>query len=337
MQLSVVDLGTVAPGTTEAEALEDALVTAVHAEEHGYRRIWFAEHHLSRSGASHHPELLIAAAAQRTSRIRLGSGAVLMNHYSPFKVAEMYQELDALAPGRIDLGMGRAHGGPVVDLAMQLNRQNPVQVDHGAQVAEVLAWLYDAFPDDHPFAGHPLIPSVGTRPETWLLGSSPGSAGLAGSLGIGYTFAGFINPAQAVAATASYRSSFRPGGFGPDAATPMLAVNVTVGETDADAARLVASAKGYYARLGRAGRAAGSVTVPTPEEALAEMTTEQREEPTGIVDGRWPRFVAGSPATVRATLEQMAEETGSEEIMVQDLIADPVDRRRSHELLADAV
>lgn len=243
MKLSVVDLGTVAPGSTESAALEDALATAVHAEEHGYHRIWFAEHHLSRSGASHHPELLIAAASQRTSRIRIGSGAVLMNHYSPFKIAEMYQELEALA------------------------------------------WLYDAFPDGHPFAGNPVIPSVGSRPETWVLGSSPGSAGLAGALGIGYTYAGFINPTQAVEALTAYRSSFRPGGFGPDAPTAILAVNVAVGETDTEAARLVASAKGYYARLSRA----------------------------GLDDGRT-----------------------EVEVMVQDLIADPVDRRRSHELLAGA-
>ena len=107
MKLSIVDLGTVAPGTTETDALADALATARHAEALGFHRVWFAEHHLSRSGASHHPELLIAAAAMMTSSIRLGSGAVLMNHYSPFKVAEMFQQLEALAPGRIDLGMGR--------------------------------------------------------------------------------------------------------------------------------------------------------------------------------------------------------------------------------------
>src|SRR5690606_12612991 len=106
-----VDLGTVAPGTTETQALEDAVETARHAEEHGFHRIWFAEHHLSPSGASHHPELLIAKVSALTSRIRVGSGAVLMNHYSPFKVAELYKQLEAMAPGRIDLGMGRATAG----------------------------------------------------------------------------------------------------------------------------------------------------------------------------------------------------------------------------------
>src|SRR5690606_7578599 len=120
-KLSIVDLGTVAPGTSESDGLADALATASHAEAVGFHRIWFAEHHLSRSGASHHPELLIAAAAMQTSSIRLGSGAVLMNHYSPFKVAEMFKQLEAMAPGRIDLGMGRATAGPVIDMALQRN------------------------------------------------------------------------------------------------------------------------------------------------------------------------------------------------------------------------
>ncbi len=119
MKLSIVDLATVAPGTTESDGLRDSLATAQHAEQLGYHRYWFAELHLSRSGASHHPEVLIAAAAMVTSSIRLGSGAVLMNHYSPFKVAEMYQQLEALAPGRIDLGMGRATAGPIIDAALQ--------------------------------------------------------------------------------------------------------------------------------------------------------------------------------------------------------------------------
>lgn len=112
MKLSMVDLSTVGPGQTEHDALADSLESARHAESLGYHRVWFAEHHLSRSGASHHPELLVAAAAAQTSRVRLGSGSTLMNHYSPFKVAEMYAELEAIAPGRIDLGMGRATGGP---------------------------------------------------------------------------------------------------------------------------------------------------------------------------------------------------------------------------------
>ena len=334
MKLSIVDLGTVAPGTTESEALADSLETARHAEAAGFHRIWFAEHHLSRSGASHHPELLIAAASTVTSRIRLGSGAVLMNHYSPFKVAEMFSQLEAMAPGRIDLGMGRATAGPVIDLALQQNREHPAQVDHQQQVMETVAWLYDAFPEGHPFAGHRLGGSG--VPQTWLLGSNPGGSALAAGLGIGYAFAGFINPGGAAGALRHYRDQFRPQGFGIETPRAVLAVNVTVGETRDEGLWLANSPKGFYSRLGRAGRAAGLVTVPAPEDGAREMSDEERAEPTSIIDGRWPRFVAGGPSDVRATLEQMVEESGADELMVQDLIADPVARRRSNALLAEA-
>jgi luciferase family oxidoreductase group 1 len=338
MKLSIVDLGTVAPSSTETDALADALETARHAERHGFHRIWFAEHHLSPSGASHHPELMIAATAAVTSRIRVGSGAVLMNHYSPFKVAEMFKQLEVMTPGRIDLGMGRATSGPVLDLALQQDRQAPHRADHQQQVLEVLAWLYEAFPEDHPFHGHPLSPSVASNPQTWLLGSSPQGSALAAGLGVGYTFAGFINPSAAATALRQYRAAFQPQGFGLDRPRSILAVNVTVGETTEEGRYLAGSPKGFYARLARVRSMAdaGKVMVPTAEEAAAELTQAEKDEPTEIVGGQWPKFVAGGPEDVRATLEQMAEESQADEIMIQDMIADPALRRRSHELLAEA-
>lgn len=338
MKLSIVDLGTVAPNTTETDALADALETARHADAHGFHRIWYAEHHLTPSGASHNPELMIAAAAAVTSRIRVGSGAVLMNHYSPFKVAEVFKQLEVMYPGRIDLGMGRATGGPVVDLALQQNRQQAHQVDHQQQILETLAWLYEAFPEDHPFHGYPMAPSVPSKPQTWLLGSSPGGCRLAAGLGIGYTFAGFINPQAAAGAMREYRASFQPQNFGLTEPRSILGVNVTVADTAAEAHHLVGSPKGFYARLAKIRniRDAGTLMVPSPDEAAAEMTPAERDEPTRIVDGQWPRFVAGTPQEVRATLEQMAEESQADEIMVQNMIADPAARRHSHALLAEA-
>lgn len=219
---------------------------------------------------------------------------------------------------------------------MQQNRQQPVEQDYQQQVMEVLAWLYDAFPDDHPFAGNPVIPSNPAPPQTWLLGSSPNSSSLAGALGIGYTFAAFINPRAAALALGNYRETFRPSGFGIDAPHGILAVNVAVGEDHDAGVHLANSPKGYYARLNRAGRQAGQVMVPTADQAAAELTDAEKDEPVAIVDGVWPRFVAGSPGEVRATLEQMAAQAGVEEIMIQDLIGDPGARRRSHELLATA-
>lgn len=331
MKLSIVDLATIAPGTTATDAFNDAVETAKRADALGYHRIWFAEHHMALSGASAHPELLIAAAAAQTRGIRVGSGAVLMNHYSPFKVAEMFKQLEAMYPGRIDLGMGRAASGPIIDLALRRDRKSQPVDDHSAQISEVLAWLYNAFPDGHPFANRPLIPSVPTVPETWLLGSSPGSAYLAAHLGIGYTFAGFINPVMAAPALRTYRERFAATPFGSGAPRATLAVNVSVGETAEDGERLVASAKGFYARLGRVGAAA---TVPTPDEAIQEMRHDQRAEPTAIVDGVWPRFIAGDPEHVKATLDEMLDVSGADELIVQDLIASSEDRHRSHARLA---
>lgn len=332
MKVSIVELGTVAPHTNEKEAIADALETARHADATGFHRVWFAEHHLSRSGASHHPELLIAAAGMHTSGIRLGSGSVLMNHYSPFKVAEMFQQLEAMFPGRIDLGMGRATSGPVLDIAMQRDRETRIQADHQQQVLETLAWLYESFPDNHAFANHPLMPTVAEIPQTWLLGSSPSGSNLAAGLGIGYTFAGFINPNGAASAMQNYRNQFQPQSFGLEKPRSILAVNVTVGETVAEAQRLVGSAKGFYSLLRTEGT---SVTVPSTAEAAKLLSPAEQDQPTIIVDGQWPQFVAGSSAQVRATLEQMIEESQADEVMVQNLIANPEDRRHSHGLIAD--
>lgn len=332
MKLSIIELGTVAPGTTEKDGLVDSLETARHADVAGFHRVWFAEHHLSRTGASHHPELLIAAAGTQTSGIRVGSGAVLMNHYSPFKVAEMFQQLEAMFPGRVDLGMGRATAGSVIDMALQRDRQHPAEADHQQQVLETVAWLYEGFPPHHPFAGHPLMPSVAEVPQTWLLGSSPSGSGLAAGLGIGYTFAGFINPAGAAPALRAYRAGFRPQGFGLETPRAILAVNVTVADTAAAAQHLVGSAKGFYSRLRRIG---GEALLPSADEAARELSAAERDQPTSVIGGQWPQFVAGDPEQVRATLEQMLEESGADELMVQNLIADPGDRRRSHALLAE--
>lgn len=332
MKYSIVELATTAPGTTEADALADSLHTARHADALGFHRIWFAEHHLSRGVASHHPEILMTAAASQTTDIRVGSGAVLMNNYSPLKVAEMFKQMEALFPGRIDLGMGRATSGPVADLALRRDRSSQPVDDHQHQVLEALAWLYDAFPPDHPFADSRILPSVTHLPQTWLLGSSAGGSRLAAGLGIGYTFAGFINPQAASGALQRYRSEFAPAGFGLESPRAMLGVNVSVGEDEADARRLVSSVKGYYARLSR-----GDYTslVPAAEVGASELTADQRDEPTAIVDGRWPRFIAGSPDQVRATLEQMVAESGADELIFQDMIADPADRRSSHARLAE--
>ena len=332
MKLSVVDLGIVAPNSDETHALANSVRFARQLERLGYHRIWFAEHHASAMGASHHPELLIAAAGAHTSRIRVGSGSVLMNHYSPFKVAEMFKQLEAMYPGRVDLGMGRATAGPVLDIALQADRRTASRPDHEQQVAETLAWLTRGFAQGHPFGEIPLMPSVTHTPRTWLLGSSLGGSSLAARLGIGYTFAGFINQQDAAAAMRQYRESFRPGSSGLATPRAILAVNVTVGDTAKDAMRLVSSAKAFYLRIARGN---ARTLIPAADVAFAELSRAEHEIPTRIVDGVWPQFIAGNPTEVRATLEQMIAESGADELMIQSFIPDPEDRLRSHELLAD--
>jgi luciferase family oxidoreductase group 1 len=233
--------------------------------------------------------------------------------------------------------MGRQKAGPVLDpvadLALRRDREVEPPDDYPKQIAQVLAWLHNAFPEGHAFAFKPLLPSVPTVPQPWLLGATAGSAELAAHFGIGYAFAGFIKPAEAAAALRAYRARFAPTPFGEGAPRCILAVNVTAAPSAEEARGLVWSARAYYARLARQGARA---VVPTPVEAASELSEEERLEPTRIVAGRWPRFVAGDPQQVRATLDEMLAESGADELMVQDLAPDPAARRRSHRLLAQA-
>ncbi|WP_086769930.1 MsnO8 family LLM class oxidoreductase [Streptomyces bobili] len=331
MKLSLVELAGVAPDSDKPQALKEAVAAAQQAEDLGYHRIWYAEHHDAASAASSAPEILIALAATATSRIRVGSGAVLLNHYSPYKVVENFLLLEALAPGRIDLGLGRATAGPVVDLALRRDRGVPPTDDFADQVQEILAHLEGGFPTDHPFARLDPTAGIPSRPEVWILGSSGSSAQMAGRLGLGYAFAGFIDPGGAI------RSLLRHGAHAAGSRSGrggILSLSVVVADTDAEARRLSWTRTALMARLARNGTRA---QVPTVEEAARELTQAQKDAPTVITDGRWPLQIAGSPQTVRDQLEQMTKAAGVEEVMVQDMVADPATRAHSRTLLAQVV
>ncbi|MFP8953902.1 LLM class flavin-dependent oxidoreductase [Natrialbaceae archaeon A-arb3/5] len=337
MNLSIVDLAPVPDGASATEAYENTVELAQTAEELGYSRFWVAEHHgMADSIASTTPEVLIAHLAAKTDEIRVGSGTVLLNHYSPFKVAETFSSLDALAPGRIDLGLGRATGPPAADRALQTERRkrNPDE-DHAAKIEAVANHLYDGFADDHPYADLRLARSADDTPEHWLLGSSPSSAKIAGEFGLRYCFAAFIRPNLATRAFETYRSHFEPSplGAGPDEPTGMLAVNVACGETDDEGARLRASAEASYQRMQRG--VVGSL--PPVEEAIDELGGVPEPTPEPLPTGDWPRSISGSPETVASLLDQLTDRVGVDDVIVQHLIADHDDVVRSHERLADAV
>ena len=328
-RLSVLDQSPVPEGATGADALANTLDLARLADGLGYHRYWLAEHHGGPSLAGPSPEVLIGPVAAATSRIRVGSGGVMLPHYSPFKVAESFSVLSGLFPGRIDLGIGRAAGtDPMTTFALQRDRRTAGPDDFPQQLAELLAHYDGGFPLDHPFArlGRTL-PGGDEQPELWLLGSSPQSAIWAAQLGLRYAFADFINP-DGAAAAAQYREDFTPS---ERLATPRVAVAVwaVCADTDEEAQRLAASGRMTLTLL-RQGRL---IPVPPPEKAL-RFLAEQGQDARSAGPGR--RGVIGSPATVRAGIEEVASRYGAEEVIVVTITWDHAARRRSYELIAEA-
>jgi luciferase family oxidoreductase group 1 len=325
--LSVLDQSPVAEGATGSDALHNTIDLAVLADELGYHRYWVAEHHGGPSLAGPSPEVLIGPIASATSRLRVGSGGVMLPHYSPLKVAQSFSVLAGLFPGRIDLGIGRAAGtDPMTTLALQRDRRQAAPDDFPQQLAELLAYFDDDFPDGHALARYvATLPGRPEQPELWLLGSSPQSAIWAGQLGLPYAFADFINPEGAEIAQL-YRDSFRPS---RRLAAPRTAVAVwaLAADTGDDARRLAASSKMTF-RLLRQGRL---IPVPPPDKALRFLET-QGEAPAGARR----RSITGDPAGVRAGIEEVAAQYGAEEAIVVTITYAHEARRRSYELIADA-
>ncbi|WP_423750597.1 LLM class flavin-dependent oxidoreductase [Salinirarus marinus] len=337
MDLSVVDLSPVPSDGTATDAYANTAETARQAERLGYSRFWVAEHHGRASSlAGTSPEVLLGHLAAETDSIRLGSGAVLLNHYSPFKVAELFGALDALAPGRIDAGLGRANGSPAADRALGTERhvRNPDE-DHAEKIEAVVNHLYDDYPDDHAYSDLEIARSDDGPPSPWVLGSSPSSAAVAGELGLPYCFAAFIRPQFATRSFEEYREHFRPSPLagGVDDPRGMVAVNAVCAETDEAAARLRATAEATYARMQR-----GVVgTRPSVEEAVDELGSVPEPTPATLDPDEWPRAISGSPDTLDALLAQLADRVGVDEVMIQHVVTDHGDALRSHELLADGV
>ncbi len=330
MRLSVLDQSPIPEGSTGADALHNTIDLAVLSDQLGYHRYWVAEHHGGPMLASPSPEALIGPIAAATDRIRVGSGGVMLPHYSPFKVAETFTVLAGLYPGRIDLGLGRASGtDPLTTFALQRDRRQASPDDFPQQLAELLAYLDDSLPADHPFARlASMLPGRPELPVPWLLGSSPQSAIWAGQLGLRYAFADFINPGNGEIA-AEYRRRFRPE---RDIRSPVTAVGAWVicAETDEEAQRLAASSRMTLTLL----RRGQLIPVPPPEKALAFLESEGKPV-NGALPGR--RGIIGSPERVRAGLERLAEEYGADEVIVVTITHDHAARRRSYELLAEAV
>jgi luciferase family oxidoreductase group 1 len=275
------------------------------------------------------PEALIGPIAAATPRIRVGSGGVMLPHYSPLKVAETFSMLSGLFPDRIDLAVGRAPGtDPMTMFALQRDRRHSAPDDFPEQLAELLGYLNATLPTEHPFARLSVLPGLPQRPEPWLLGSSPQSGVWAAELGLPYAFADFINPGGAEIA-ARYRASFRPS---PWSAAPVVivAVWVVAAESDEQARQLAASSVMSFKLLQR------GELIPVPPVDKALRFLDQQSKAPAATGGRQRRRVVGSPESVRLGLEAVAREYGADEVMIVTITYDHAARCRSYELVAEA-
>ncbi len=330
MRLSVLDQSTIIAGTSPAAAIRESLALARHAEALGYARYWVAEHHASLSQAGTAPEILIAAIAATTSRIRVGSAGVMLPHYASLKVAEQFRVLEAIAPGRIDLGLGRAPGSDGLT-AHALNPLADTAAQHfPAQVRDLLAWVGgESLVEGHPFRSIIAQPQGPTRPEVWILGSSNYGAQVAAHFGLPYCFAHFITDgAGAGEALSLYRDLYQPSPAWPEprAAICVWACAATTGE---EAERLFASRA-----LWRLGRDRGIyAALPSIEDALAyNYSNSERSRIAALRE----RAIIGTGEQVAADLRHLAASLGAEEVAILTTVADPEARRRSYTLIAEA-
>jgi len=331
LPLSILDLSPVDAGSTSSQALQNTINLARLADQLGYTRYWLAEHHNTSMTASPAPEIMIGHVAQATSRIRVGSGGVMLPNHSPLKVAENFQVLEALHPGRIDLGLGRAPGtDPRTALALRRSREALNADDFPQQLAELLAFSGsdEPFPTGHPFKSVKAIPTGIPLPPIWLLGSSDFSAQAAAALGVGFSFAHHINPDFALPAIQMYRDQFTPSQH-MQSPRVILTTGVICAETDEQAQKLAAAMALAWLRL----RTGQTGPLPSPEEARNYHYTMAEQ---AVISESRRRQIVGRPEVVREKLLDLVQRTGADELMISAMIYGHENRRKAIELLASA-
>ncbi|UCD69539.1 MAG: LLM class flavin-dependent oxidoreductase [Betaproteobacteria bacterium] len=328
MRLSVLDQSPIIHGHSPAEAVRETIKLAKAAEELGYHRYWLAEHHNMHGLADPCPEILLGAIGSATSRIRVGTGGVLLPYYSPAKIAEIFRMHEALFPGRIDLGIGRAPGGDMLT-AKAINPMSFYASDaFPQQVVDLVGWLDDKLPEDHPFKRVRAMPTGAGAPEVWLLGSSDYSANLAAHLGLRFAFAHFINACGGDEVSRAYRHMFQPSTREP---TPhsLVCVFVICAQTNEEAERLAAPID-HRRVLMATGRES---LILTTKQALGWSYSQQE---AAIIRRERARVVLGTPDTVRERLLQVQRAYEADELMIITITGDYASRLQSYQLLAEA-
>ncbi|WP_442815639.1 LLM class flavin-dependent oxidoreductase [Streptomyces sp. NBC_01795] len=339
--LSVLDLANVGKGYTATDALEASTRVARLADSRSFTRYWVAEHHSMPGVASSSPAVILAHLAAHTSRVRLGSGGVMLPNHAPLVIAEQFGTLEALAPGRIDLGLGRAPGtdGATAAALRRTERLREGAEDFPQQLAELIRFLDDDFPDGHRYARIHAVPGPvqaegpdakqsAHRPPVWLLGSSGFSAQLAGSLGLPFAFAHHFSAANTLPALDLYRESFRPSEV-LDEPYALIGAAALAAEDEREAYRQVLTGALSMVRL-RTGRPG---LIPTPEEAESYSFSPVERD---FVDSWLGNVTYGTPEAVREGLDALVKRTGADELMLTANAHTPDVRVRSYELIADA-
>ena len=328
VSLSVLDQSPIREGGTAADAIGETIELARLCEQWGYARYWVAEHHASKGFAGCSPEVLLSRLGAETSSIRIGSGGVMLPHYSPYKVAENFKLLSSMYPGRMDLGVGRAPGSSQF-ISTVLAYGSPVGPEYfPAKVADLQAFLHDITPHSPGLENARAYPVVDTVPELWMLGSSEDSAMLAAQLGLPYSFAHFINPGIDDGIFNIYRDRFQPGEY-LQAPHTSLCVSMVCAGTEAEAKRLALSRKLWFASLVTQH---GDRAFPSVEEAERHVYSEREQ---AVLDSHFRNALAGTPEQVKSGLLDMASRFGADELMVVSITYDFAARCRSHQLLAE--
>ena len=338
LTLSIVDQSPMRHGESGADALRDTVELAKAAEALGYARYWVAEHHSAGTFAGTSPEILVGQILANTSRIRVGSGGVMLTHYSAMKVAEQFRMLDSFYPGRVDLGIGRAPGSDQRTILALAYPKRPVDVESfPQQVSDVVGYLYNGLQDQHPFSSLKVSPGLKpeTSPDIWLLGSSDYSARLAAQLGLPFAFADFFGTTSGHGPTVAelYRREFRPSML---CAEPRLNVTVQAicAATTEEAELLAASRNFNRARrmLGIQGEELGDGVLPPDKAAAVPLPEVVREHIQGYVDG----CIDGDPDQVKEGILAAAERYGTKDVGIVSITYSLADRIRSYELVAKA-
>lgn len=325
--LSVLDVSPVSAGSNSSRALRNTLDLARLVDGLGYRRYWLAEHHNLGMIASSAPEVMIGHVASATQNVRVGAGGIMLPNHAPLKVVETFRVLEALHPGRIDLGIGRAPGTDPVT-ASALRRTQAGADDFPQQFAELLAYAGDGFPEGHPFQAVAAMPEDVELPPIWLLGSSGYSARAAGEMGLGYAFAAHFSPTDPTPAMRAYIEGFEPSAMF-ERPSAILAVAVVCAASDERARELASSMELAWVRM----RSGSPGPLPGPEEAMNYPYTPAERR---LAEAYSSMQIVGDPRGVRARIEELAGRTGADEIMVTTNVYDHTERLRSYELLAEA-